>query len=104
MTTDAKHKENSKEEPKAKPKQREEIIQLSGVTILTVLVIIANFLTVGFIYRYHSKVLYREYKEHDAEYALLLKQEHDLHVEIEQLEHVASWNDTAYEKAQRLPK
>ncbi len=91
-------------QPKEKPIERKEVIQLNGMTILAVLVIIANFLMMGFIYRYHAHELFRENRAHDQEYTLLLAEQHDLHIEIAKLEHVVSWSDTAYEKAQRVPK
>ena len=85
------------------PQGRKEILQLNGVTILAVLVVIANFLVVGFIYRYHSHELYRENKAHDIEYTALLGEQHKLHIDIAKLEHVTTWNDTAYAKSQHLP-
>lgn len=89
--------------PQTQP-ERKEIIQLNGITILAVLVVIANFMIVGFIYRYHSHVLFSENKIHNTEYGALLLKQHDLHEEIIKLEHVAAWNDTAYVKALRLPE
>lgn len=94
----------SNQQPKKDPTERKEIIQLNGVTILSALVIIANFLMVGFIYRYHAHELYDENKAHDKEYTVLLQEQHDLHIEIAKLEHVVSWSDTAYEKGQRATK
>ena len=90
--------------PQKNPTERKEVIQLNGITILAVLVIIANFLMVGFIYRYHAHELFRENRVHDDEFTLLLAEQHNLHIEIQKLEHVVSWNDTAYEKAQRVQK
>ena len=90
-------------QPKQKLNERREVIQLNGITILAVMVIIANFLIVGFINRYHAHELFRENRVHDREYTQLLAEQHDLHIEIAKLEHVVSWNDTAYEKAQRVP-
>ncbi len=78
--------------------ERKEVVQLSGLTILVVIVIIADFLVVGFFYRWHSWQLFVESKRHTAEYKELLSQQHDLHIQITTLEGVAVWNDTQYMK------
>lgn len=82
---------------------RKEIIQLSGVTILVVLVLIADFLIVGFIYRYHMHQLFLQAKIHDSEYTGLLKVQHDLHGDIIKLEGVKTWDETTYVRSLRLP-
>ena len=82
---------------------RKEIVQLNGVTILVVLVLIADFLIVGFIYRYHMHQLFLQAKIHDIEYTGLLKVQHDLHADIIKLEGVKTWDETEYVRALRLP-
>ena len=75
---------------------RKEIIQLNGLTILVVMTLVANFLVAGFFYRWHNYQLFVESKKHDREYTVLLKQEHDLKIEIVRREGVAGWNATQY--------
>ena len=82
---------------------RKEVIQLSGVTILVALVLIADFLIVGFIYRYHMHQLFLQAKIHDVEYTELLKVQHDLHADIIKLERVNTWDETTYVRSLRLP-
>ena len=80
-------------------KKRKEIIQLSGLTILVVMVLIANFLIVGFVYRWHQWKLFTIEKAHNIVYSQLIKKEHDVKDEVTKLEGASSWNDTAYVRA-----
>ena len=79
--------------------ERKEIIQFSGLTILVVMVLVANFLIVGFVYRFHQWKLFTLEKAHNADYTVLIKQEHDVKDEVVRLEGVTVWNDTAYAQA-----
>ena len=78
--------------------ERKEVLQLNGLTILVVTTLIANFLIVGFFYRLHSYKLFKQEKFHGVEYTQLLKTQHDLHLEIAQMEGVKTWNETGYMK------
>lgn len=80
--------------------ERKEIIQVNGLTILTVMALIANFLIVGFMYRWHSYELFKQEKIHNVEYTRLLGAEHDVKNEVVALEGASSWNETAYVRAQ----
>ena len=84
--------------------ERKEVIRLNGITILAGLVILANFLTAGFIYRYHAHRLYLENKVHDIEFAGLLQQQHVLHEEIIKLEGVKNWDESMYVRSLKLPE
>lgn len=80
-----------------KQHERKEIIQLNGLTILVVMALIANFLIVGFLYRYHEHQLFAEGKRHNA--AMLDLQDHKEHAlknEIVALEGAPNWNATKY--------
>lgn len=77
--------------------ERKEIIQLNGLTILVVMTLIANFLIVGFLYRYHGHQRFLEEKRHNE--AILDLQDHKEHAlknEIIALEGAANWNATKY--------
>ncbi|OGZ08044.1 MAG: hypothetical protein A2942_00700 [Candidatus Lloydbacteria bacterium RIFCSPLOWO2_01_FULL_50_20] len=76
--------------------ERKEIIQLNGLTILVVLALMANFLIVGFVYRWHQWKLFSLEKADQARYSELLDREHRVKNEIIELEGVSVWNDTAY--------
>ncbi len=78
--------------------ERKEVLQLNGLTILVVITLIANFLIVGFFYRFHSYKLFMQEKRHGVEYTHLLKTQHDLHLEIAEMEGVKTWNETGYMK------
>lgn len=82
-------------------KPRREIIQLNGLTILVVMALVANFLIVGFVYRWHQWKLFTLEKEHQIYYSKLLKKEHDIKDEIVKIEGVSTWNDTAYARAHK---
>ncbi len=77
---------------------RKEVVQLNGLTILVVIALIANFLIVGFFYRFHNYQLFVVGKKHNLEMKALLDTQHALHQEIIALEGVKTWNDTAYMK------
>ena len=77
---------------------RKEILQLNGLTILVVIALIANFLIVGFFYRFHNYRLFVESKVHGKEFKELLQKQHDLHLDIAILEGVKTWNETEYMK------
>lgn len=79
--------------------ERREVIQLSGLTILVVMTLVANFLIVGFVYRFHQWKLFTFEKAHQATYTVLLRSEHDIKDEVVALEGVSVWNDTAYAQA-----
>ncbi len=75
---------------------RKEVLQLNGLTILVVITLIANFLIVGFFYRFHNYNLFVQEKKHGVEYTQHLKTQHDLHQEIANMEGVKTWNETGY--------
>jgi hypothetical protein len=77
-------------------KERKEIIQLNGLIILVVMALIADFMVVGFFYRWHNYQVFLETKVHSAEMTILLRQQHDLHETIIKLEGVKTWNETNY--------
>lgn len=77
---------------------RKEIIQLNGLTILVVMALVANFLIVGFVYRFHQWKLFTLEKAHQVHYTVLLRQEHDIKDEVVRLEGASVWNETAYAK------
>lgn len=79
-------------------KERKEILQVNGLTILIVMALCANFLIVGLVYRYHNYELFVVEKKASVEYKLLLDTERDLKNEIITLENVSSWNETQYVK------
>lgn len=76
--------------------ERKEIIQVSGLTILVVMVLVANFLIVGFVYRWHQWKLFMFEKAHGVTYTQLLQEGHDVKDDVTRLEGVSTWNDTAY--------
>lgn len=77
--------------------KRKEVIQLNGLTILVVMVLIANFLIVGFLYRYHGHQRFLEEKRHNqAMLELRDRKEHALKGEIIALEGAPNWNATQY--------
>lgn len=76
--------------------ERKEIIQLNGFTILMVMALIANFLIVGFVYRWHGWKLFVLQKEHYDAHTVLLQKEREVKEEVAKLEGVSTWNDTAY--------
>lgn len=82
-------------------KERKEIIQVNGLTILIVMGLMANFLIVGAVYRFHNYQLFVAEKKATVEYKLLLSKEHELKSEIILLEGVPTWNDTQYVKLKR---
>ncbi len=82
-------------------RERKEILQVNGLTILIVMALIANFLIVGFVYKYHNYQLFVAEKKASIEYRLLLNKEHELKSEIVALEGVSSWNETQYIKLMR---
>ncbi len=77
-------------------KGRKEIIHFNGLTILVVMALIANFLIVGFVYRWHQWKLFTLEKTHSAEYTKLLKDERAVKDEVIKLEGVSAWGKTAY--------
>lgn len=77
--------------------ERKEIIQLNGLTIVVVMALIANFLIVGFLYRYHGHQRFLEEKRHNREMLQLQdREEHGLKLEITKLEGAPNWNATRY--------
>lgn len=77
-------------------KERKEVIQVNGVTILVVIALIANFLIVGFFYRWHGWQLFADAKRHNVEYTQLLRESHQLKQEIIAMEGVTNWTETAF--------
>ncbi len=83
--------------------ERNEVIKLNGLTILVVMVLIANFLVIGFFYRFHHYQLFVEEKKHNIEMTELEgRQKHDLKNEIVSLEGVKSWSETQYARSSRI--
>jgi hypothetical protein len=80
--------------------ERKEIIQINGTTILVAMTLIANFLVVGFMHRFHNYQLFVEEKAHSELMTdLRAKQEHNLKNEIVALEGVSNWLETDYVKS-----
>ena len=77
-------------------KERKEILQVNGVTILLIMALIANFLIVGFIYRWHGWQSFADAKRHNVEYTLLLRESHQLKQEIIAMEGRKTWTETAF--------
>lgn len=77
---------------------RNEIIQINGLTILLGMTLVANFLIVGFFYRYHSHQSFVVEKIHNIRMQELYAREHELKLEVIDLEGVKTWNDTLYIK------
>lgn len=77
-------------------KPRKEVVRFSGLTILVVMVLLANFLIVGFVYRWHQWKLFTLEKAHQATYTELLNDAHAIKDEVVRLEGVSAWNETAY--------
>lgn len=78
--------------------ERKEILQVNGLTILLVIALIANFLIVGFVYKYHGYQLFVAEKTNNENHNRLLDKERELKNEIIALEGVSSWNETQYMK------
>jgi hypothetical protein len=77
--------------------ERKEIIQLNGLTILVVMALVANFLVVGFLYRYHGHQRFLEEKRHNKTMVQLQdREEHGIKLEIIALEGAPNWNATQY--------
>ncbi len=81
--------------------ERKEIVQVSGLTILVVMALLANFLIVGLVYRYHYHAAYAERKAHGARMNVLYGRERDLKSEVVAKEGVANWNETRFMKEGR---
>lgn len=77
-------------------RERKEIIQINGLSILMGMALIANLLIVGFVYRYHGYQLYQEEKAHNQRMSALYKKERDLKEDIVRLEGVKSWNESRF--------
>ncbi len=78
--------------------ERKEILQINGVTMMFVMLLLGNFLVVGFFYRWNTHEVYIIKKQHNNHMTDLLRVQHDLHLEIVQLEGVDSWVNTQYMK------
>ena len=83
-------------------KERKEVIQLNGLTILVVMALVANFLIVGFVYRFHQWKLFTIEKAHNRTHAELIDNEHAVKEAVTELEGARSWNDTAYMRIRGL--
>ena len=81
--------------------ERKEVIKVNGLTILIVMALLANFLIVGFVYKYHNYQLFVSEKTSNYNYGKLLEKERDLKNEIIALEGVSSWGETQYMKSIR---
>lgn len=81
--------------------ERKEVIQVNGLTILVVMALLANFLIVGMVYRFHNYEVFLEEKKTNIEYRMLLDKERELKNEIILLEGVSSWSETEYVKSLR---
>ena len=82
-------------------KERKEILQVNGLTILIVMALCANFLIVGMVYRFHNYQLFLVEKKANVESKLLLEKERGLKNEIIAIEGVPVWDDTQYMKLMR---
>lgn len=78
--------------------ERKEIIQINGLTILMAMALLANFLIVGFFYRYHAHQSFVVEKVHNIRMKELYAKEHELKLEVIDIEGVKTWNDTSYMK------
>lgn len=81
------------------PKARKEIIQVNGLSILIAMMLIGNLLTVGIIARYHKWQLVEQEKRDNRSFTKVLKEEHDLKLEIQRLEGAKNWVSTMYARA-----
>ena len=79
-------------------RERNEVLQLNGLTILLAIALIANCLIVGFVYRYHNHVDYAERKFHNERMKDLYAKERELKAEIIAQEGVKSWSETGFVK------
>ena len=82
-------------------KERKEVIQVNGLTILVVMALLADLFIVGLVYRYHNYQLFLVEKENNAEYEGFLNEERGIKNEIVQEEGASSWNETEYMKSLR---
>ncbi len=80
---------------------RHEVIQVNGATILVVMVLLANLLVVGTVYRWHNYELFRAEKTQNVLMRGLYQELRDLQLVIVEHEGAASWNETEY--ARTLP-
>ena len=78
--------------------ERKEVIQVSGLTIMVVMTLIADMLIGGIIVRWHNYVVVRHGMEHLILMRDLYRQENELQTKIVMMEGVKTWNDTAYIK------
>ena len=77
-------------------KDRREIIQVDGVSILLIIALVANLLVVGFIYRWHGWQSFDDAKRHNVLYTQLLWESHQLKQEIITMEGVRTWTETEF--------
>ncbi len=84
--------------------ERKEILQLNGLTILVVMLVVASLLVVAFFQRYHSYKIFKLEKVHSMVMAKLKNRlEHDIKLEITQLEGAKNWNSTLYATTHKAP-
>ncbi len=77
--------------------ERKEILQLNGLSILLIMLVIASLLVVAFFERYHSYKIFQSEKAHSTVMTKLKNRlEHDIKLEITQLEGAKNWNSTLY--------
>lgn len=79
--------------------KRKEIIQVNGLSILIIMVLVGNLLTVGIITRYHKWQLVEQEKRDNRMFTKALREEHDLKLEIQRLEGAKNWISTMYARA-----
>jgi hypothetical protein len=82
--------------------ERNEIIQLNGTTMVVALALVANFLIVGFIYRWHHWQVFAAEKRAQQEYSRLLKEEHALKQDILTTEGASTWASTSFQRIRPL--
>lgn len=82
-------------------KERKEVLQVNGLTILIVMALLANFFIVGLVYRAHNYQLFVLEKKANYEHQLLLDKERGIKNEIVALEGASSWDETQYVKLLR---
>jgi hypothetical protein len=81
---------------------RNEIVQLSGTTILFGMALIGSLLVVGFVLRYHYHQLYVDEKAHNIRMTALYDEAHGIKEAVVRLEGVKNWNETSYVKGMKI--
>lgn len=79
--------------------ERKEIIQLSGPTLVIVMIIIGNMFVLGVMYRWSEYQEYELTKFYARQYSKEIFEFRDIKNEVVRLEGAPNWNATYYVKA-----